>query len=523
MNEFDDVSTERLTAIANGTIPADPGARRYARAVLWQRGIGTDPYATSATPAVSLPRVGDIPDPLDAAATPITPEPMAGGAPEFDSGIPLKTGVGFGRLPGRTQTIDGVEVPVYENAAGKQYYRLGDINAAQAAAREAERVRLQEESNARQEQQFGYMSDSPTPEQLANRVQSRAGARRQASTGAATRQRVERLADQLGVPYNVAYEAYEKALGEVSPSDSDMAGAGGGASVGAPVPGLGHGADALVGPDGLLTPRGIGHVMDAATRDLMANSGGVDRRAKQKAEARDIITRRAQLRNNPMEYLGRDDLNDWQRMVMARAMVGSSGQTPADFTADQDKRQLGWAQLQQQGIAQQAAAAEGLEKLRLEAERARQEGAIAQQRADTERQRVSNEAAALERGEQMKQEQRDEQQQLLERQRLAARYGPGVEDLLDGNFSTPAAEATLAKIALDSDDSWTGFYPSDAIRMDATLQSIGVTDPAVRQRLVQDYGLSPMQAFGPQGRSGPISGLYNFFYGDIDYPEYGPK
>ena len=343
MNEFDDVSTERLTAIADGTIPADPGARRYARAVLWQRGIGTDPYATSATPAVSLPRVGDIPDPLDAAATPITPEPMAGGAPEFDSGIPLKTGVGFGRLPGRTQTIEGVEVPVYENAAGKQYYRLGDINAAQAAAREAERVRLQEESNARQEQQFGYMSDSPTPEQLANRVQSRAGARRQAATGAATRQRVERLADRLGVPYNVAYDAYEKALSEASPADSDMVGAGGGVSVGVPKPGLGHAADAVVGPDGLLTPRGIGHVMDAATRDLMANSGGVDRRAKQKAEARDIITRRAQLRTNPMEYLGRDDLDDWQRMVAARALVGSSGFTPVEMQAKQNEllQQLG--------------------------------------------------------------------------------------------------------------------------------------------------------------------------------------
>lgn len=364
MNEFDDISIERLAAIAEGIVPADPSARRYARAVLAQRGVGTDPYATASAQAVSLPSVGDIPDPLDAAATPITPEPIVGASvagrrAQFDREVQdaerglaemraapspdARAGVGFGRVPGSTQTIDGVEVPVYENAGGRRYYRLGDITGAQAAARESERVRLQEESNARQEQQFGYMSDSPTPEQLANRVQSRAGARRQAATGAATRQRVERLADQLGVPYNVAYDAYEKALGEVSTSDSDMAGAGGGASVGAPVPGLGHGADALVGPDGLLTPRGIGHVMDAATRDLMANSKGVDRRAKQKAEARDIITRRAQLRNNPMEYLGRDDLNDWQRMVAARALVGSAGFTPIEMQAQQNKmlQQLG--------------------------------------------------------------------------------------------------------------------------------------------------------------------------------------
>lgn len=332
MNEFDDVSTERLVAIAEGIVPADPGARRYAQAVLAQRGIGSDPYANRPEPSrplVTAPGPGDVPDPLDAAAAPLTPEPVAG--------------VGFGRLPGRTQTIDGVEVPVYENAGGRQYYRLGDINAAQQAAAEADRVRLVRESNAAQEAQFGYMADRPSEAQLRNRFLARAGARRQSSTGAATRQRVQRLADQLGVPYNVAYDAYEKAMGEVTASDSDMVGAGGGVAVGNPMPGLGHAADALVGPDNLLTPRGIGSVLDAATRDLMANSGGVDRRAKQKADARDIITRRAQLRNNPMEYLGRDDVDDWQRMVMARALVGASGFTPVEMQAQQNKmlQQLG--------------------------------------------------------------------------------------------------------------------------------------------------------------------------------------
>jgi hypothetical protein len=332
MNEFDDVSNDELTAIASGSIPASPGARRQAQAILAQRGATVTP-----------PGPGDVPDPLEAAATPITPEPMAGDGPRFDNGLPMKTGAGFGRLPGRTQTIDGVQVPVYESAAGNQYYRLGDIKEAQSAAAEAERVRLVEESNARQEAQYGYMSEAPSEAQLRNRSLARAGTRRQAATGAATRQRVERLADQLGVPYNVAYDAYQKAAGEVTDSGSDMVGAGGGVSVGNPMPGLGHAADALVGPDGLLTPKGIGAVMDAATRDLMANSGGVDRRAAQKAQARDIITRRAQLTNNPMEYLGRDDLDDWQRMVLARALVGSSGFTPVEMQAKQNE------QLQQLG------------------------------------------------------------------------------------------------------------------------------------------------------------------------------
>lgn len=345
MNEFDDVSTDRLVAIAEGIVPADPNARRYAQAVLAQRGIGSDPYANRPAPSrplVTVPGPGDVPDPLDAAAAPLTPEPVAGEEPRFNNGIP-RAGVGFGRLPGRMQTIDGVQVPIYENAAGRQYYRLGDIKEAQRAADNAERLRLQEESNARQEAQFGYMSESPTEAQLQNRERARAGARRQSATGAATRQRVQRLADQLGVPYNVAYDAYEKAMGEVTASDSDMVGAGGGVAVGNPMPGLGHAADALVGPDNLLTPKGIGSVMDAATRDLMANSGGVDRRAQQKADARDIIARRAQLRNNPMEYLGRDDVDDWQKMVLARRLVGSSGFTPVEMQAQQNKmlQQLG--------------------------------------------------------------------------------------------------------------------------------------------------------------------------------------
>lgn len=94
--------------------------------------------------------------------------------------------------------------------------------------------------------------------------------------------------------------------------------------------------------------------------------------------------------------------------------------------------------------------------------------------------------------------------------------GPGAIDILAGNYGTPRAQEALAKIARDADKSWTGFYNSDAERMDAVLHSLGVP-LRDRMSLVQKHGLGVMAATGAGGRTGPISGNVNAFYGPPSY------
>lgn len=56
----------------------------------------------------------------------------------------------------------------------------------------------------------------------------------------------------------------------------------------------------------------------AQLRRMAAN-----RRADRATEARDIVTRRRQAERNPLEYMGRDDIGDWQRMAAAEAFLRS--------------------------------------------------------------------------------------------------------------------------------------------------------------------------------------------------------
>lgn len=96
---------------------------------------------------------------------------------------------------------------------------------------------------------------------------------------------------------------------------------------------------------------------------------------------------------------------------------------------------------------------------------------------------------------------------------LESLYGPGVRNIADGDYESPSAQTALETMAAKSDQSWTGFYNADATRMDAILERIGVNDPATRRTLVNKFGLSAMPFSGPGGRSGPISGLVNWFSG----------
>lgn len=205
------------------------------------------------------------------------------------TGTPLAGSATSGGSPfGRTQIVDGVEVPVIDGGGGRQMYRLGDVKAAQAAQREAARLAGVREVNRLDREQFGYgADDAVTPEQLAARRARQAAFAERASSPEVVTRRVQALAQRMGVSEKQAMDAYNNAAGN----------------------------------------------MDAARRELSGMDGVVDSRLQQKADARKMITRRAQAQNNPMEYLGRDDLNDWQRMVMARRLVGSSGFTPIEMQA----------------------------------------------------------------------------------------------------------------------------------------------------------------------------------------------
>jgi len=69
-------------------------------------------------------------------------------------------------------------------------------------------------------------------------------------------------------------------------------------------------------------------------------------------------------------------------------------------------------------------------------------------------------------------------------------FGPGVRDIAGKQYDNPAAVETLSNIAKQANQSWTGFWESDAQRMDAILHRLGVVDPAVRHRLVEEHGLN---------------------------------
>jgi hypothetical protein len=83
--------------------------------------------------------------------------------------------------------------------------------------------------------------------------------------------------------------------------------------------------------------------------------------------------------------------------------------------------------------------------------------------------------------------------QLATEQQLAISeraFGPGVRDIAGKQYENPAAVETLSAIAKQANKSWTGFWEADAQRMDAILYRLGVTDPAVRHKLVEDHGLN---------------------------------
>jgi hypothetical protein len=317
-----------------------------------------------------------------------------------------------------------------------------------------------------------------------------------------------------------------------------------------------------------------------------------DKRAEDKAARVAEVAKRAMLAQNPMGYLGRDDINNEQRELVTQRMQGRRrpGDDPrirvAEINAASAEAQAAAERegrvSQQQWLEQTRIAAEERAAARAEANAAAQRTFDAEQKrldrdaqaasgnrassdvvaklqADLDARRLEHDAqmAAMERQgaeaqrrheaslsesrlqaeERMKQfdakygldkkEMEDKQKALADAQAkdarelllqpLEAKYGIGVRQIADNIYDTPEAEESLAAMAYDADKSWTGFYNSDAVRLDAILSRL-ITDPTVRQGLVDTYGLGAMSASGPGGRSGPISGVVNFFSGNPAYP-----
>jgi hypothetical protein len=225
----------------------------------------------------------------------------------------------------------------------------------------------------------------------------------------------------------------------------------------------------------------------------------------------------------------------------------------AAIQADMDKARAELEQRRQEAIAAQQRWQEEAEARREEqrqanerhleqvrAENARSAAQLEASRQASEREwstrdKMNSDNASAEREKaaaaQRLQEERDRQtaENLAKKERdltviapMEAKHGPGVRHILAGSYETPEAQASLESMAAAADQSWTGFYNSDAVRLDATLQRLGVADPSVRRGLVNFYGLGPGAAFGPGGRSGPISNTVNWWYGDPRYQQSPP-
>jgi hypothetical protein len=106
---------------------------------------------------------------------------------------------------------------------------------------------------------------------------------------------------------------------------------------------------------------------------------------------------------------------------------------------------------------------------------------------------------------------------LLKREQEAvAMAGPGGADLVHGRLGTPAAQDSLKELASQADRTWSGFHQADAARLDAMLVKIGITDPATRRDIVQNYGINASNFPGQPGRGSRLTSMF------VSHPGYAP-
>jgi hypothetical protein len=195
-------------------------------------------------------------------------------------------------MRGDTVMVDGVEVPAYRLSDGLPFggmFREGDYRAARDAAAEADWQSRFRANIAADRARYGdpmAAADDITPEQYAAREARKRAELNEQQSARAKELRAGRLSARAGVP--------EQITDNMSP--------------------------------------------DAQLRAMARN-----KEAARVANARGIITRRAQAQNNPLEYLGREDVNDWQKMVMADRLLrkGAGEMTPLGVEAVGGQNALG--------------------------------------------------------------------------------------------------------------------------------------------------------------------------------------
>lgn len=194
-----------------------------------------------------------------------------------------------------TTMVDGVRVPIVLNSVGnplgagdRQYYRLGDVTAAQQAEHDA-RLDAQLSQSAQEDlanygtrQLFQYRRDKD-----GNLIPGRGVA-----------------IPTTGIPNDPALAMEEDG---------------------------GFGIEAPERKHSPLTPQEVTQQQNLGRRRDMEYRQAEQRammrpRTSGKSDAmvagnRDAVIRRAQARQNPLEYMGRDDINDWQRMAAAETML----------------------------------------------------------------------------------------------------------------------------------------------------------------------------------------------------------
>jgi hypothetical protein len=277
-----------------------------------------------------------------------------------------------------------------------------------------------------------------------------------------------------------------------------------------------------------------------------------DKRAEDKAARVAEVAKRAMLAQNPMGYLGRDDINNEQRELVTQRMQGrrrpgddprirvaeinakahvDSAATQERMRVEAEERAAARAEAnakvqrdfdaEQKQLDRDAQAASGnrassdvVAKLQADLNARRLEpdaqmAAMERQGAEAQRRHeASLSESRLQAEERMKQfdakygldkkEMEDKQEALADAQAraerelllqpLEAQYGAGVRNIAAGDYGTPAAEDALQAMAQGSDQGWFGFWEADGRRMDALLSRLGVTDQDTRRGLVERFG-----------------------------------
>lgn len=420
----------------------------------------------------------------------------------------------------------------------------------------------------------GAANDAVTEDQLNARLRRREAEEVQRHSSFEEEQRIARMAKRAGLTIEDARALVQQGYDQAAEARGIPPGAAWQAS----------GQNRTVPPDFDQFRDAYSGLRDAAKNRRMADE------AARKTE----VAKRAQLAQNPMGYLGRNDITEEQRELVAQRLQGRRrpGDDPrirvaeiqAKAGVDQAAAERESRISQQQWLENTRIAAEERAATRAEAnalaqrefdaeqkaldrtarasegDAAREEAAALRQADLDERRRqhdelmqrmAAQEAEAARRHEaaqatgqqqfdaQMKQfearyglDERKLDQAKQEAEDLRARleseailkpmeakYGEGVRAIAAGDYESPEAERTLQRMAAASDQSWTGFFPSDAQRMDAILARLGMSDAAARQRLVSIYGTGRNWDKGDRGRRGLFSDIYYGLYGDPSYSD----